>query len=122
LVGDGECNEGTIWESALLANHHKLEKLYCIVDFNHSTDRALSLGDLEKKFIAFGWHVISIDGHNHSEIASAFSIQTIGKPVAIIANTIKGKGVEMMEGEPAWHHRSPTKQELDLIRKELFKL
>jgi len=119
LVGDGECNEGTIWESALLANHHKLDNLYCIVDFNHSTDRALSLGDLEKKFIAFGWHVISIDGHHHSQIANAFSHHAIERPVAIIANTIKGKGVGVMESEPAWHHRSPTEQELDLIQKEL---
>ncbi|MBT8540442.1 transketolase [Polynucleobacter paneuropaeus] len=119
LVGDGECNEGTIWESALLASHHKLGNLYCIVDFNHSTDRALSLGDLEKKFLAFGWDVISIDGHNHSEIFNAFSHQAIEKPVAIIANTIKGKGVGMMEGEPAWHHRNPTEQELEQIQKEL---
>jgi transketolase len=119
LVGDGECNEGTIWESALLASHHKLDNICCIIDFNHSTDRALSLGDLEKKFLAFGWHVISIDGHSHSQIADAYSFRAIEKPVAIIANTIKGKGVAMMENEPAWHHRNPTEQELEQIQKEL---
>ena len=63
--------------------------------------------------------MISIDGHHHSQIANAFSHHAIERPVAIIANTIKGKGVGVMESEPAWHHRSPTEQELDLIRKEL---
>ena len=68
LVGDGECNEGSVWESALLASHHQLSQLTCIVDYNHSTDRALHMGDLVAKFKAFGWDAESIDGHNHDQI------------------------------------------------------
>ena len=119
LVGDGECNEGTIWEAALLAAHHKLHNLYCIVDFNHSTDRALELGDLSNKFSAFGWEVIRIDGHNHLEILQALENEPNDKPIAIIAETIKGKGVKVMEGDPSWHHRSPTEDDLAIIFEEL---
>ena len=119
LVGDGECNEGTIWEAALLAAHHKLQNLCCIVDFNHSTDRALELGDLSNKFSAFGWDVIQIDGHNHVEILNALQKKSQEKPVAIIAETIKGKGVKMMEGDPSWHHRSPTEADLKTIFEDL---
>jgi transketolase len=119
LVGDGECNEGAIWEAALLAAHHKLQNLFCIVDFNHSTDRALELGDLSGKFSAFGWDVIQIDGHNHVEILNALQKKSQEKPVAIIAETIKGKGVKMMEGDPSWHHRSPTEADLKTIFEDL---
>lgn len=119
LVGDGECNEGTIWEAALLASHHKLSQLCCIVDFNHSTDRALDLGDLAGKFKSFGWDVLVIDGHNHSEIYRALSYKSDDLPVAIIAKTIKGFGIKEMENNPAWHHRSPNSKELEIFLKEL---
>jgi len=119
IVGDGECNEGAIWESALLASHHKLNNITCIVDYNHSTDRALNLGNLAEKFAAFGWHTINIDGHNHLEIYNAASCYHNEKPVAIIAETVKGYGVKMMENNPAWHHKSPTKEELKTILEEL---
>lgn len=118
IVGDGECNEGTIWESALLASHHKLNNLTCIVDFNHSTDRALELGDIENKFKSFNWKCITINGHNHKEIYDALSDTDNERPLAIIANTIKGYGCIPMEGNPAWHHKYPTAQELP----ELLKL
>lgn len=118
LIGDGEANEGSVWEAALLANHHKLNNLYCIVDFNHSTDRALDLGDLEKKFAAFHWEVRVVDGHNHGTLEKVLSAKS-DKPVAVIANTVKGKGVKMMENNPAWHHKPPTDEEYEQIMAEL---
>jgi len=120
LVGDGECNEGTIWESALLSAHHKLSNLCLIVDFNHSTDRALRLGDLANKFRSFDWAVTSIDGHNHQEIYTALKENDSNRPRAIIAETIKGHGIKTMENEPAWHHRSPTESEMISMVKELM--
>lgn len=119
LIGDGESNEGTIWESALLASHHKLSNLCCIVDYNHSTDRALNVGDLAEKFRSFGWEAIIIQGHDHNEIYGALRRQPNGKPTIIVAETIKGFGVKRMENEPAWHHRSPNNEELKEILEEL---
>jgi transketolase len=120
LVGDGECNEGTIWESALLASDHKLDNLCCIVDYNHSTDRALLVGSLEDKFRSFGWKCISIDGHNHEDIEKALRTKRHKQPLVVIANTIKGFGVKTMENNPAWHHRAPSPDELpDLVRELL---
>ena len=119
LIGDGECNEGTIWESALLAAHHQLSNLCCIVDFNHSTDRALRLGDLAAKFESFGWVVIVISGHDHEAIRQALNNIQKEKPLMIIAETTKGHGIKRMENEPAWHHRSPDAEELKSIIEEL---
>ena len=119
LVGDGECNEGSIWEAALLAAHHQLSRLCCIVDSNHSTDRALNLGDLAAKFRAFGWDVIKISGHDHNAIEHALGDFPREHPLLIIAETIKGYGIKIMENEPAWHHRSPDAVELELILEEL---
>ncbi len=119
LIGDGEANEGTVWESALLAAHHRLSNLYCIVDYNHSTDRALSVGNLVAKFEAFGWRTVSIKGHDHKEILKALSLKPDKKPTAIIAETIKGYGSKTMEGNPAWHHKAPSKEESEIILKEL---
>jgi len=112
LVGDGECNEGTIWEAALLAGHHRLDNLFCIVDYNHSGDRALDLGDIGSKFRAFGWSCRETDGHDHAEIFKALRQAGGRRPVAVIAHTTKGKGCAEMEGNPAWHHRSPSGEEL----------
>lgn len=119
LIGDGECNEGTIWESALLAAHHQLSNLCCIVDYNHSTDRALELGDLAAKFRSFGWDVHTIPGHDHEEICRALNRRTTSQPMAIIAATTKGYGVKRMENEPAWHHRALNDEELKSIIEEL---
>ena len=119
LVGDGECNEGTIWESALLAAHHRLSNLCCIVDHNHSTDRALKLGDLAEKFKSFDWDALTMPGHDHEEIYRALSHRHENKPVVIIAETIKGHGVKCMENEPAWHHRVPKDEEMKSILAEL---
>ncbi len=119
LIGDGECNEGSIWESALLASHQHLNNLTCIVDYNHSTDRALLLGNLSDKFSSFGWHTVNIDGHDHKNLQSSLKTMDKQKPVAIIAETIKGKGIRIMENNPAWHHKGPTKDEVVMMLEEL---
>ena len=118
IIGDGESNEGTIWESALLASHHKLNNLYCIIDHNHSGDRALKIDDIMSKFISFGWDCIEIDGHNHEEILNSFNRKS-DKPIFILANTIKGNGIKMMENNPEWHHKSPTEEEYNKIIESL---
>jgi transketolase len=119
LIGDGESNEGSVWEAALLASHHKLSNLCCIVDYNHSTDRALLVEKLDEKFRAFGWETLVINGHDHKEICEALRKFPASKPLAIIAETVKGCGCKMMENNPAWHHKTPTKDELESILKEL---
>ena len=115
IVGDGEANEGPTWESALLAAHHRLTNLCCIVDYNHSTDRALQVGDIAKKFESFGWATCSINGHNHEEIIAALQRTDHEKPYAIIATTIKGFGCTMMEHNPEWHHKYPKPEELPAL-------
>lgn len=119
LIGDGECNEGSIWEAALLAAHHKLNNLICIIDYNHSTDRALNIGNLAAKFEAFGWMSCGICGHNHEQIYNALRDTPKDKPFVVVADTIKGKGCRIMENNPAWHHKSPTKDELAKIFESL---
>jgi transketolase len=119
IIGDGECNEGSIWEATMLASHHKLSNLYCIVDYNHSGDRALKLGDIRAKFESFGWHAISINGHDQDEIYTALKQNHDHKPVAIVAETIKGKGVKTMENNHEWHHKAPKPDELKKILQEL---
>ena len=120
IVGDGECNEGTFWESMLLGANHNLDNLCCIIDYNKSNDRALKLDSLDDKLNAFGWSVDVIDGHSHTEITHSIKKTFPGKPRAIIANTIKGCGIKEMENNPAWHHRSPSKEELQEMIKELM--
>jgi len=118
IIGDGESNEGTIWETAMLASHHKLNNLYCIMDYNHSGDRALKIDDVCKKFESFGWKVIEINGHNHNEILNSMCYNS-DKPIFILANTIKGKGIEIMENNPEWHHKSPNDEEYKTIIENL---
>ena len=119
IVGDGEINEGTFWESLLLISHHDLKNLKIIIDYNHSNDRALKLEPLEKKLSAFGFEVLQIDGHSHSQLEEILSKETNELPMAIIANTIKGKGIKEMENNPAWHHKFPTQEEYKKLLEEL---
>ena len=114
LVGDGECNEGSIYESMLLANHHKLNNLVCIIDDNNSSTRVLNIQNISKKFNSFGWKVINIDGHNKKKIKKSLLFSS-SKPLAIIAKTLKGKGVKFMENNPEWHHKKITKDILKQI-------
>jgi len=118
LVGDGELNEGSNWESLLVANHHYLENLQIIVDLNHSGDRAISLGDLSSKFISFGCEVIEIDGHDTKLISEALLKKSTGVKV-IIAETIKGYGIHAMQGNPEWHHKAPNLEQFESFTKEL---
>jgi transketolase len=114
-------NEGTVWESALLAAHHKLDNLCLIIDHNHSTDRALGIGDLRAKLASFGWNNFEVNGHDHKEltkILKQFS-KNKGAPMVLVANTIKGHGVPSMHNNPAWHHKSPNDVELAELLKEI---
>jgi transketolase len=110
MIGDGEMQEGQIWEGAMFASHHKLNNLCAIVDYNkmqsdNLNENIMGLEPLTEKLNSFGWNVIKIDGHNFNEIESSFieAKKCLNKPSIIIANTIKGKGVSFMEGIPTWH-------------------
>lgn len=118
LAGDGECNEGTIWESAMLAAHHRLANVTLIVDHNHSTDRALRVDDLTAKFAAFGWRAVEIDGHDHTAIEQVLRLRD-QRPVAVVAQTVKGRGLTVMENNPAWHHAAPSGDDLTTMLEAL---
>ena len=114
IISDGECDEGTTWESALLANQFKLDNLIVIIDRNmiqslDSTESVLALEPLADKWSSFNWTVIEIDGHSHEELVKALSNTDV--PLCVIANTIKGNGVSFMEGKVLWHYRSPSEEE-----------
>jgi len=119
LVGDGECNEGSIWEACLIASHHQLDNLTVIVDNNHSADRALNLESLWHKFSAFQHYIVLAKGHNHKELEDGLNRKFFGSTTALIADTIKGYGCKRMENDPSWHHRVPTAAEMTEILKEL---
>ncbi|CUW38877.1 putative transketolase N-terminal section(Transketolase, N-termina,20-275) [Magnetospirillum sp. XM-1] len=126
ILGDGENYEGSIWESAMFAAHHQLDRLVAIVDRNQlcmlgRTEDLLRLGDLEAKWRSFGWEVASANGHSYTSLLGAFARigQTGGKPLVIISNTTKGKGVSFMEGEAVWHNRMPSPEQTELARREL---
>jgi transketolase len=125
ILGDGECNEGTIWEAAMLASAQKVENLKIAIDYNkwQATGRSneiLDLSPLSDKWRAFGWEVREIDGHNFTQIQNAY-LEPVpkGKPLAIIANTVKGKGVSFMQDDNNWHYRIPNQKELMLAAQEL---
>ncbi|MCR4338814.1 MAG: transketolase [Gemmatimonadaceae bacterium] len=123
LIGDGEANEGSIWETALIAEHLGLDNLFCVLDNNRSQIRCLPLKQLPEKWAAFGWNVKAVDGHSEAELEAAFLEQLghrNGKPSIVIANTVKGKGASLTENDFfAWHHRSPSDQEYAEIMQEL---
>lgn len=118
LVGDGEMNEGSNWEAILLGAHHNLTNLICVVDFNGSSERALSVMKVPNAIEVLGWNVSFVDGHDEEEIKFGL-LSSINAPKLLWASTIKGKGVSFMEGNPEWHHKSPSENELALIAKEL---
>jgi len=126
LLSDGECDEGSNWEAILFSAHHKLDNLVAIIDYNKiqsiaSVKDTLDLEPFADKFIAFGWDVKTVDGHNLDELKNALSSIPFkkNKPSVIIANTIKGKGVSFMEHTVLWHYRSPLNQEFEMALKEL---
>lgn len=116
ILGDGECNEGSVWEAALFANHFRLNNLIAIVDHNHMqsldfNENTLEIEDFASKWKAFGWNVIEINGNDHRQLRAAFKqtdeYKEPHKPTVIIANTIKGYGVSFMENDILWHYRFP---------------
>jgi transketolase len=126
LVSDGECNEGSVWEAAMLAASQRVERLAVIVDFNkwQATGRSreiMALDPLADKWQAFGWSVREVDGHDMQQLVAL--LQRVpdgsGKPVALIAHTIKGKGVSFMEDDNNWHYRIPTMDEVNAAKREL---
>ena len=126
LTGDGELQEGSNWEAALTAGHRKLENLTLIIDRNRlqqgaRTEDTASLDPLDDKWRAFGWHVEMVDGHDHAALLSVLSANPKGrgKPLCVIANTVKGKGVSFMHDNVAWHHGVPNKQQYEQAMAEL---
>ena len=128
LLGDGEIQEGQVWEAAMLAGHRNLDNLVVIVDNNNlQIDGAISEVNspypIDKKFEAFNFHVINVDGHNFDELRAAFkeARETKGMPTAIVAKTVKGKGVSFMEDKASWHGVAPNDEQFAIAMEELEK-
>ena len=126
VCGDGECDEGSMWEAALMANHFELDNLILTIDYNKMQsldfcENTLKLHSLADKWKAFGWNVIDIDGHNHDELKAAYNQakEHKGSPTVVIANTTKGKGISFMENDILWHYRTPQGEEYDAAVAEL---
>ena len=126
LLGDGECNEGQVWEGAMAAAHFKLDNLVAMVDNNGlqiggwNCD-VMNLEPLNKKWEAFGWHVIEVDGHDFAQLLNAFEQARLvkGQPTVVIAHTVKGKGVSFMENNADFHGKAPNAAEVEIALKEL---
>jgi transketolase len=126
LLGDGECDEGLVWEAAMFAAHRRLDNLTAIVDRNGlqidgPTEKVVSIEPIADKWAAFNWHVICVNGHDYAQLQAAFeeAKKTTGKPTVIVADTVKGKGVSFMEGVVGFHGKACTPAELDIACKEL---
>ena len=125
LMGDGECNEGSVWEAAMAGPHYKLDNLVAILDKNNlqqtgTNSEIMSVGDLVSKWKSFGWQVFEIDGHNVPEIYETFlSVKNQNGPVAIVANTVKGKGFSFAENNNAWHHAPLSSSQYEAALEEL---
>jgi transketolase len=126
LLGDGELQEGIVWEAAMAAGHYYLDNMVAIVDWNGlqidgKNDDVMCVTPIAEKFEAFGWHTISIDGHNIPEIIDALkeARNTKGKPTLIVAKTHKGKGVSFMEDQAGWHGKAPNAEEVEKALAEI---
>jgi len=126
LLGDGEIQEGSVWEAAMTAAHYKLDNICAIIDYNKVQENGLvndikNLEPLADKWKSFGWNAIEVDGHSFKELIKAFDTfeGTKNKPTVIIANTVKGKGVSFMEGQAGWHGKAPNKEQLQAALAEL---
>ena len=120
LLGDGEVQEGIVWEAAMSAAHYKLDNMVVFLDYNGlqidgKTEDVMNIGSIVDKFKAFGWNVIEIDGHDFDQIFAALDMakETVGKPTMVVAKTIKGKGVSFMENEAGWHGAAPSDSDLE---------
>ena len=118
LLGDGEIQEGMVWEAAMAASHHDLKNLIAIVDcngvqINGWVNDVMTVEPLADKWRAFGWAVVEVNGHNMTDVLTALhTAKTMRKPTAILMRTVKGKGVSFMEDQPKWHGAAPTDEEL----------
>jgi transketolase len=124
VLGDGELQEGSNWEAAMTASHHDLDSLVAIVDRNGlqqgaPTEETKRLEPLAQKWVAFGWDVREVDGHDHAELLQAFKPTGGSRPVCVIAHTVKGKGVSFMENRAEWHHKVPTAAQVEAAHVEL---
>ena len=128
VMGDGECDEGSVWEAALQAHQYKLDNLIAVVDHNRMQsldfcENTIALEPFTDKWRAFGWNVLQVDGHDVAALQAAFAQakanRGTGKPTVIIAETTKGKGVSFMENDILWHYRTPQGEEYDAALKEL---
>jgi transketolase len=126
LLSDGECNEGSVWEAAMMASAQRVERLAIVVDYNKwqatgRSEEVLNLRPLADKWRAFGWNACEIDGHDMAAVVRALEKlpDGSGKPVAIVAHTVKGKGVSFMEDDNNWHYRIPNAEEVVAAKKEL---
>jgi transketolase len=128
LLGDGECQEGLVWEAAMAAGHYKLDNLCAILDYNGlqidgEVEKIMGVAPIADKFRAFNFNVIEIDGHDYQSIDSAFGLAGAkkGKPTMIVAHTVKGKGVSFMENNYTWHGKAPNKEQYEQAIAELEK-
>lgn len=128
LLGDGECHEGSVWETAMFASHRRLVNLVAIVDRNRMcatgfTEEVVALEPLEDKWRAFGWETVRVDGHSHAALRQALTgvrdRTATGRPLAILAETVKGRGIPCTENRVLWHGRAPAPEELARCREEL---
>ena len=126
LLGDGEVQEGIIWEAAMSAAHYKLDNMIAFLDYNGlqidgAVESVMNINPIEDKFKTFGWNVITIDGHDFDQIFAALDMakDTVDNPTMIIAKTIKGKGVSFMENQASWHGSAPSEEQLEQALSEL---
>ena len=123
IIGDGECNEGSVWEGIMLASHLKLTNLTAILDYNKiqsfgRTNDVINQEPIIERWKSFGWDVFEVDGHNFTDLINAFN-QPNSKPKVIIAHTVKGKGISFMEDKLEWHYKSPNQEQYDLAIREI---
>jgi transketolase len=126
VLSDGECNEGSTWEAALFAPAQRLDGLTVVVDYNKwqatgRSDEIMALSPLAAKWQAFGWNTVEVDGHDHAALVRALQAapEHGDRPAAVIAHTVKGKGVSFMQDDNNWHYRVPNAAEVDAARNEL---
>jgi transketolase len=124
VLSDGECDEGSVWEAALFASHHRLSNLCAVIDYNKlqsigRVSETINLEPLAAKWRAFGWHALRLDGHDHGALRTAFAETAQNQPTCIIADTVKGRGVSFMENEVLWHYRAPQGDEYVAAMREL---
>lgn len=126
LMGDGELNEGSIWEAFMAAAHYKLDNLIAVIDRNHlsydgNTEDIMGIENLEMKMESFNWHTSVCNGHDIKDLLNAFSDTVNDKPHIIIADTVKGKGVSFIENKPEWHHHRLSEKEYEIAKNEIMR-